>query len=373
MEEDPAYLVSPFKTFVFRKMDDFASAYYVPQSVLMSGKKLVEEFFDIQLSPLLVSIIGTINQTPIFPESPYWTHHFSNGKVWNEYLANKLNLNLKDEAEYYNEAFGGSWATTYDHQLTTWNLIRYPVWSLKNLVQGKLLPPSLGLEIQAYLLNFGEANPNGLYFIYSGSNDYQNMLHFADNYNPKYMRQYVDYVISGITYSANKLIKSGVKHLVVVGVPDLGALPRFNQTTDRDILTRVSKLHNEQLKKAILEIEKASEDVKITFIDIQAILAPLFKDALNYGFTNVTEACLDAPLPTYAFTDDSPYHKVFGENDILEYVQSMHQNTQLGNLQEALTICNDPKQYAFWDEVHFSTKLHKYIADKIFEKISTAH
>ena len=365
MEEDPAFLVNPFKTFVYRKMDDFARDYYVPNSVLMAGKKLVQEFFDIELSPLLATILNAIKSIPSFPEPPYWHHHFSNGKVWNERVAEKFGLNLKDETEFYNNAFGGSWAATYDHQLTTWNLIRHPIWSLENLVEGKLIPPSLGLEVQGYLMNFGQAKDDALYFIFSGGNDYLNMLNFEDNYNPKYMSDYVDYVVSGIIYSAEKLIGAGAKHIAILGVPDIGLTPRFNRTTDHAVLTRASDLHNQRLKEAVTKLEGKYPEVSFTYVDVKEIFERLFDKAKEYGVTNITDPCVDIPLPGFAFTAQSPYYKAFKNNFILEYVQYMHVKDSQGMLHANYMQCDSPSSYAFWDIVHPSAKVHKVLGDEV--------
>jgi phospholipase/lecithinase/hemolysin len=365
MEEDPAYLVNPLKLFVYRKMDDFADAYYVPASVLMAGKKMVQEFFDIELAPILASMVGVIKKVPSFPEAPYWEHHFADGYVWNERLALKLGLNLKDEDQYYNYAYGGSWAATYDHQLTTWNLIRHPVWSLQNLVQGKLLPPSLGLEVSGYLMERGTVSKDKVFFLFAGGNDYLNMLNFEDNYNPSSMSDYVDYIVDGIIYSSERLVKAGASHLVVLGVPDIGSTPRFNRTSDSEILTKASSLHNERLGKEVQKLREKYPEVTFSYVNIQAVLDTLLVKAKEYGITDTKHACIDVPLPGYAFTPFSPHHKAFGNNFVLEYMQYMHVSDGKGGLRPNFHECNEPKHYAFWDEVHPTARVHQVLADEI--------
>lgn len=371
MEEDPAYLVSPLKNYVYRRMDEFAASYYVPASVLMAGKKLVQEFFDIELAPILASMIGVIKKVPSFPEAPYWEHHFADGYVWNEQLALSIGLNLKDEEQYYNNAFGGSWAATYDHQLTTWNLIRHPIWSLENLVEGKLIPPSLGLEISGYLMKFGVASPDKVYFLFGGGNDYLNMLNFEDNYNPAYMNDYVDYIVEGVTYSTERLVNAGAKQVVVLGIPDIGSTPRFNQTSDSEILRTASTLHNKRLAIAVEKLKREYPDVKFSFVDIQKILAGLLVKAKEYGITNTVDACIDVPLPGYAFTPLSPYHKVFRNNFVLEYMQYQRVSDGKGGFRANFHECADPKHYAFWDVVHPTAKVHEVLAEEIGKVLSS--
>lgn len=370
MEEDPAYLVNPLKTFVFRKMDDFANDYYVPASVLMSGKKLVQEFFDIELAPILAGMIGVIKKVPSFPEPPYYKHHFADGYVWNEKLAQKLGLNLKDEDEYYNYAYGGSWSATYDHQLSVWNLIRHPIWSLQNLIQGKLIPPSLGLEVSGYLLNNGSVSPDKVYFLFAGGNDYLNMLNFEDNYNPSNMSNYVDYVVGGITYSSEKLIQAGATHLVLLGIPDIGSTPRFNQTSDSEILTKVSDIHNERLAKAVAKLREKYPELTFSYVNIKGILDGMIDKAEDYGITDTKHACIDVPLPGYAFTPLSPHFKAFGNNFVLEYMQYMHVPDGKGGFRPNFHECAEPSHYAFWDEVHPTSKVHEVLADEIGKVLS---
>lgn len=52
-EEDPAFLVAPFKIFVINKMIEFANDYYVPQMVLDAGISAVTDFLIMIWLPIL--------------------------------------------------------------------------------------------------------------------------------------------------------------------------------------------------------------------------------------------------------------------------------------------------------------------------------
>lgn len=363
--DDPAFLVAPLKNFVFRKMEDFANDYYIPTSILMSGKKLAQEFFDIELAPFLASVVGVIRTVPIVPEDPYWHNHFSNGMVWNENFAKQLGINLKDPEQYYNNAYGGSWGATYDHQLTTWNLIRHPVLSIKNLISGKLIPPSLGLEVMAYLLNFGQADSSKTYFIFAGSNDYLNMLNFEDNYNPANMSDYVDYIVNDIAYSTERLVQSGATKVIVFGVPDIGITPRYKKTMDAEILTKACAWHNERLQQKLDAFKAKYPEVKFTFVNTQQVFEGLFKQAKKHGVTNTDDACIDVPLPGYAFTTLSPAHKAFGHNYVLEYSQYLKKPDGRGGFTANFSQCSQPEKYAFWDQVHPTKVVHSALAVEV--------
>lgn len=362
---DPSFLVAPIKTFVFRKMDDFARDYYIPATLVMAGKQVAREFFDVQMAPMLVALVAVIKTVPVIPEYPYWKYHFSDGKVWNETLAKRWGLDTTDAEDYYNNAYGGSWAMSYDYQLTTWNIIRHPEISIKNLIQGKLIPPSLGLEISAYLLNFGKAAPHKTYFIFAGSNDYLNMLQFEDNYNPANMSEYVDHVVQGILYSAERLISAGAKKLVLFGVPDIGDTPNYRHTFDEEVITKACAWHNERLVKGIEALKAKYPELKLTFIHTQQVFTNLHEQASEYGITNTQDACVDVPLPGYAFTKQAPSHKVFGHNAVLEYTQYLKAPNGHGGFRNNFHTCSDPKKYAFWDIVHPTTVAHTGLANEV--------
>ena len=369
--DDPSFIVSPLKKYVFRKMDDFADDYYVPTIVLMAGKKLAREFFDVELAPFLASMVAVIKTVPIVPEYPYWNYHFSDGMTWNEELARQIGLNLKNPDEYYNNAYGGSWASSYDHQLTSWNLIRHPVLSIKNLVQGKLIPPSLGLEVTAYLLNFGKADPEKSYFIFAGSNDYMNMLRFEDNYNPDNMSKYVDYIVDGVLYSTERLIKAGAKKIVLFGVPNIGLAPLYNKSLDGEVITKACFLHNERIQTKLAKLRNKYPKIKFTFIDAEKVFSKLFKNASTFGITNVNDACINVSVPNFAFTNKAPSHKAFGSNYVLEFSQYLKVPNGIGGFSNNFHTCINPSKYAFWDEVHPTKKVHSALSTEVCNIMKT--
>ncbi|WBV70344.1 SGNH/GDSL hydrolase family protein [Legionella pneumophila] len=104
-------------------------------------------------------------------------------------------------------------------------MIRHPLGTIKNLIVGKLIPPSLGLIVQAYLLEHEQLSDETLYFIYSGSNDYINVLFFEDNYNTEVMSTYIDNVLDGMSSAVLKLANAGARRFVIMGIPHVGILP----------------------------------------------------------------------------------------------------------------------------------------------------
>jgi phospholipase/lecithinase/hemolysin len=362
-EESPAFIVAPFKAFVINKMTDFANDYYVPQMVLDAGVFMVTDFFDNDVAPYIANLIARVKIVPVIPGKPYWQSHFSNGRIWNEYLADMLAIHTDDAEVYTNQAFGGSWAATYDHQLTVWNLIRHPLGTIKNLIVGKLVPPSLGLSVQAYLLEHPQVNEESVYFIFSGANDYLNALAFGTNYEPANMSTYVDNVLSNLDTAVSKLSRAGAQHFVVMGLPRLGEIPKFVNTNDREVLNAAIDQHNERLQNKIEEWKTLYSETDFLFVDMQEYLGKALANPGNYGFTNIKDACIDVTFPMYqAVAKDSP----FVNNFVLQYAQVLHYpDKRLAAGQANYHICSTPDEYLFWDEVHPNTRAHKHLAIEI--------
>lgn len=363
-DENPAYLVHPLKVFVIHKMKDFADEYYVPQILLDAGIKQVSEFFDHQLAPMLADLISNVRRVPVIPEAPYWNYRFSNGRVWFEYLAPMLGIDKEEEARYVNKAFGGSWAMTYNHQLTVWNFIQHPLLTLKTLITGKLIPPSLGLTVQAYLLEHPQIDSEAIYFIFSGGNDYINALIFEDTYNPDIMNRYIDNVLNDLAASVNKLSQAGARHFVIIGVPHVGDTPRFFHTAERPILNQAVDQHNQRLQQLIAGWKTAApEGQDVMYIDAQGIFSHALEEPSRYGFSNVTDACIDVKLPMFTLmANNSP----FVHNYALQYAQVLqYRHPQFSQDEKNYQVCQSPESYLFWDEIHPSTRAHHYFAYKI--------
>ena len=365
-DEDPSYLVKPFKVFVVDKMTEYANDYHVPQMVLDAGIDLVSDFFDHDIAYFLTSIVSKIKMLPVVPGDPYYASRFSNGLIWNEHLAAMMNLKASDSNQYTNQAFGGSWAMTYDYQLSVWNMIRHPINSIKNLVAGKLIPPSLGIVTQTYLMMHKSISPNTAVFMFSGGNDYLNVLAFEDNYNPAIMSDYVDNVISSIESSTQRMINAGARHMVIFGVPDVGMTPKFVNTTNSAVLSHASHWHNQRLEERVGKWREKYPDVQFTYIDIEGMLKDVIDNPWNYGLTNVDSACIDVKLPKIMFAGFARDEHPFKNNTVLQYAQILqYRDKSFAPNEKNYHVCDNPDQYLFWDEVHPTARVHEQLAEKV--------
>ncbi|MCC5792005.1 MAG: SGNH/GDSL hydrolase family protein [Legionellaceae bacterium] len=365
-EESPAYLVKPFKLFIIHRMEDFAYDYYIPQAVLDAGIEIVEAFFDQELGPMLANLVSDIRRVPILPGEPYWQNRFSNGRVWPEYLAPMLHLDREDRHQLDIHAFGGSWAVTYDYQLTSWNLIKHPIASIKNLVVGKLIPPSLGLTVQAWFLMNDVASPDDLFFIFTGANDYLHVLTFEDNYNSAVMSSYIDNVLDGIEYSVEKLVKIGAQQLVIMNLPDVSITPRIIHTSDRSILSEAVKLHNQRLQQRVQLWRERHPEVQYITIDIPQLMRGMIANPEAHGFRHTDTACIDVELSMFQWL-----HTPFAHNPSLSMAMiAAYQDPTWDRERRNYHRCADEDSYMFWDEIHPSTKTHRWFAFKVCEELA---
>lgn len=364
-DENPAWLVMPLKVFVIRKMEDFADEYYVPQIILDAGIGIATEFFDNNLGPMLADLVSRIKKVPVLPGEPYWQSRFSNGRVWIEYLAPMLGVDREDHKQFSNQAFAGSWASTYDHQLTVLNLIKHPITSLKNLVIGKLIPPSLGLSVQAYLMIHPVLDKDTAYFVFAGGNDYLNMLQFGTPDDDK-ISAYIDNIIDNIDYSVKKLSNAGARHIIVMGLPHIGDSPKFVHSPERMLLNTATDMHNIRLKDRLAEWQEEAPDAEFIFLDVDQFLAKAQINPAAYGFSNIQDPCIDVKLPTVREFASSP----FAGNYVLNYAHILqYKDKESGFDAKNYQICETPEAWLFWDEIHPNTRAHHYMAAEACESL----
>ncbi|WP_235526331.1 SGNH/GDSL hydrolase family protein [Nostoc piscinale] len=81
------------------------------------------------------------------PSSTYFQGRYSNGRVWVEYLADRLHLSSKHTNNF---AYGGA---------TTGNV-------------GNSYVPNLLTQVKSFTQTHQKTNPNALYIVWAGANDY---------------------------------------------------------------------------------------------------------------------------------------------------------------------------------------------------------
>ncbi len=190
------------------------------------------------------------------PSPPYFQGRYSNGPVWVEYLAPKLNLTFNPNNNF---AYGG--AKTGDSQT---------------------LPPGVLAQIETFKASNPNRDRNALYIIWAGANDY---LGGATN---------TTIPINNLTLAVKSLAAIGAKNILVVNLPDLGNLPGTRTTERSQSLNNLTKKHNVELAASLNRLsQQLSGGIDITYLDVNQLFNQVIKSPEKFGFANVTQACLN--------------------------------------------------------------------------------
>lgn len=250
------------------------------------------------------------------PHKSYYRGRFSNGPVAVEYVWKKLGsgaaplkpseavANPVDETAV-NFAYGGSGSEQ------------------SNLTSGKFpVPGTLGQAqtlIAAYQAAGKPLPADGLYFIWTGANDYLNGL----NPNP-------ESVVGNIGQAIDNLYAAGARNFVVLNLPDLGALPLIAYMPEGSgtAMSQLTLAHNQGLALALSGLELTHPGIQFNTVDVYALFNQI-SATLNPGL-GAAGACLAIDPNTCGNVGPFP---------------------RSGEL--------------FWDVEHPTTEVHKFLAQHI--------
>lgn len=249
------------------------------------------------------------------PPSPYYEGRFSNGPVWIDYLAQKLNLtptpiavlsnpqsSESSASDSVNFAYGG--ATT----------------GTSSALNGAI--PGLQTQVSEFkqLLANQTPDPNALFVIWMGANDY---LSSVDRANPNSREPDPSVPVQNITKAIESLYQSGARHFLVANLPDLGETPLAKQQgqTVVQTLNRLSDRHNQLLSQQLDQLQRTLPDLDLIRLDI----GELYVQTSDKGeFSDLTTPC---------------YNRATG------------------------AVCAQPDRHLFWDNLHPTTAAHEQISD----------
>lgn len=245
------------------------------------------------------------------PSVPYADGRFSNGQVWVEYLNTALGLPPNSLNDY---AFGGS---------------------LTNSDQ----PPGLIQQSSNYLDNHLNLDPQGLYIIWSGANNYlyPDEVEISD--------KTIQHAVNDIIYTITELASRGAHHILVINLPPMGDAP-WGHIVDQQrgnnsystMLNVSSSTHNKKLLTAITNLQtqyhKNHQLVHLMHFDAHKLFRQIMTEKMLPGITDYQHPC---------YTGD-----LFGRNG---------------------SLCEHPESYLFWDTVHPTTKMHETFAEYIADAL----
>jgi len=250
-------------------------------------------------------------------------HRWTDGKVWNEYLAEMLNIKVPCKSSNWQKGENIEKANiNFAHASCKIKSRFYPVTSIEEQINGEWI--SRFREIKTSFLRYGTRfNPNDLVAIWGGANDYIMDICWGDEWIERTTTQSVNDQIANI----KKLIELGAKNIIVINLPDIGQAPFIIFESDA---TEFSLAFNKKLSYGLAKLENAYKDVNFYKIDAAKVLYEIISNYKAYGF----EFCTKSMAKDYLF----------------------------GTL-------TDKSKYVFYDGLHPSTRVHKILADEIFKTL----
>ncbi len=169
-------------------------------------------------------------------------------------------------------------------------------------------------QIDNYLNNNQTADEDALYIVWAGANDFSKGI-------PDITKS-----ISNIVTAVSKLRQHGAKHILVPNLPPLDKTPRAITGGTSAVLAPVISAFNKNLAQQLAAFDVIQVDIPTAFEMFQTpkvVTPPLG------NLKNITDACFDFK-----------------------------------------TICNNPDEYFYWDDLHPTTIGHKAIALVFFAAIA---
>ena len=230
---------------------------------------------------------------PVPPSPPYFQGRVSNGPVWAELIGGEINIVPVATTNFAVAGSTSGSTNSLDPQL-----------------------PSLTAQIGQFLTTPGTPNPNALYILSIGANDYLRLPVQARSTDSLS-------VVNNISNTVNALIDKGARNIIVPNLANLGNTPQEQALGTFSASSSAAENHNRNLNIALGLIAKNRSDVNIIPLDINALFAELRAEPSRYGLANVTAPCF---------------------------------NQQTG------TICSNPNEFLFWDGLHPTAIGHQLIA-----------
>jgi thermolabile hemolysin len=229
---------------------------------------------------------------------------FSNGPIWVEYLAASLGIPASGNPatnRATNFAVGGATTGTTN---TIQPLIPFTIPALNG--------------IQQQVNNNDIRDPDALYVIWGGANDYLG----GGITNPAIP-------VGNLFAEINTLIDRGARNIIVPNLPNLGELPSTPPGAAAIGLNNLTAGHNDGLARAISNLRSANPTVNLNLLDVNGLFNRVVANPIGFGFTDVTTQCI-----------------------------------------VGTTVCTNPSGNLFWDEIHPTTEAHRLIGELAFNTVS---
>jgi phospholipase/lecithinase/hemolysin len=195
-------------------------------------------------------------------------------------------------------------------------------------------PFSLLGQLEQFTADFGgSADPDALYVVWSGSNDLGDALQLGLALGPGAARIRLQEAIADVGTVLAGLVAGGAENLLVPNLPDLGLIPAVNRNPlAASVATDLSATYNSALGMVLEMLRLASPDLNVHTFDTFAFVRELASAPQDFGFTNVSDPCLQG-----LFVAPSPGAP-------------------------PPSVCDNPDEYVFWDIIHPTARTHAILA-----------
>jgi len=232
------------------------------------------------------------------PGPPYWQGRASDGPVAVEYLAQSFLVPLRDFA--WHGATTGVGNFNDGGTVDAFGAASLP--GITTVFQGALSANQFPID------------PNALYIVWGGPNDFWTVA------NPADASVAIGKAVANLTTIVGTLQSLGATRILVPNVSDLGKIPDLLASGPQAsaLFTQLSLGFNQALQ--------ANLPPGVHYFDAFSVISNVIGNPGLYGFVNVTDPC---------FTGSS--------------------------------LCTDPDKYAFFDGAHPTTALHEIIGNVLYQ------
>ncbi|KAI8554537.1 hypothetical protein RHMOL_Rhmol05G0106800 [Rhododendron molle] len=212
------------------------------------------------------------------------------------------------------------------------------------------LMQSLHTQIENFFATKEDLQRAILFLEQLGANDYK--LAFLQGKSIDEASRYVPKVVEGIKNTMRKLINAGATHLFITGVSPMGCLPgyltllqnkermQYDSNNCLRGLDEFSRLHNDHLRQALMELSLVYPRVQIVYGDYYKAFVALLRNSalLGFGKETLTKACC-------GFGD--PYN--FRPKETCR--------------NRGVDVCSNPAEYVHWDGFHLTQEASKHVVE----------
>jgi phospholipase/lecithinase/hemolysin len=260
-----------------------------------------------------LSDVGNVFALTGIPVAPYVNGQFSNGPVWVQGLAAGLGL-----APLTPSLLGG---TDYAYGSgETGNASFDP----SNPVTNILGPTG---QLAQFEMTHATADPNSLYTIWIGAND---LTDIPAGSTPAQAATDIATIAANIDTTIGTLAGLGAKNFLIVTVPDLGKTPEAIATGPLGVATATALSANldSTLVNGVGPIPSlanlaAADHLNLKVLDTFSLVDAIVANPSAFHLTDVTDPCLTG----------------------------------------STTVCANPNQFLFWDQLHPTAAVHAIVAE----------